>query len=380
MTNIWNCGGEKMFLIDKQGKRATQIDGVSFSALGLTERYDFQEWIADNPMILGENLLIIQKEFAGFADTGERLDLLALDEDGRLVIIENKLDDSGRDVVWQALKYASYCATLKQNEIHEIFQDYLNDMGDESDAAQKIAEFYNERDVRLNPTDSCQRIFLVAAKFRKEVTSTVLWLQNHGINITCIKVALFEQDGKIYLDSEQILPIQDIGDYQIRIAQKRREDIVLSKEENLRDIMIYRFWEKALPAMREKTGIFKNVAPTKRWWTEGASGHSGITYFATITQNSARAELFISTRNKDENKRIFGGLLSKRAEIDTLFQGEFVWRELPEKNASIISIYFKNYGWKDEEHWDKIIDFLADGLAGLIGAFKEPLDKIMKGE
>ena len=35
----------------------------------------------------------------------ERLDLLALDKDGKLVIIENKLDDTGREVVfWQAIK------------------------------------------------------------------------------------------------------------------------------------------------------------------------------------------------------------------------------------------------------------------------------------
>jgi hypothetical protein len=43
-------------------------------------------------------MLIIQKEFCGFNDTNERLDLLALDKWGNLVIIENKLDDSGRDV------------------------------------------------------------------------------------------------------------------------------------------------------------------------------------------------------------------------------------------------------------------------------------------
>ena len=68
--------------------------------------------MAHEPSALGEELLIIQKEFDGFDDTRERLDLLALDKDGNLVIIENKLDDSGRDVVWQALKYASYCASL----------------------------------------------------------------------------------------------------------------------------------------------------------------------------------------------------------------------------------------------------------------------------
>ncbi|MCV5555259.1 hypothetical protein OFN13_29650, partial [Escherichia coli] len=82
-----------------------------FSELGFTERKHLQEWLAHEPSALGEELLIIQKEFDGFDDTRERLDLLALDKDGNLVIIENKLDDSGRDVVWQALKYASYCAS-----------------------------------------------------------------------------------------------------------------------------------------------------------------------------------------------------------------------------------------------------------------------------
>ena len=66
------------------------------------------------PRVLGEDLLIIQKEFYGFADTRERLDLLALDKEGRLVVVENKLDDSGRDVVWQALKYVAFCSSLKK--------------------------------------------------------------------------------------------------------------------------------------------------------------------------------------------------------------------------------------------------------------------------
>lgn len=89
-----------MFLIDVENRKAVSLDKKSFSELKLSERYDLQEWIADNPQILGENLLVIQKEFNGFPDTNERLDLLALDENGKLVIIENKLDDSGKDVVW----------------------------------------------------------------------------------------------------------------------------------------------------------------------------------------------------------------------------------------------------------------------------------------
>ena len=118
-----------MFLIDTKSKKAVSLDKKTFSELKLSERNDLQEWIIDNPMILGESLLIIQKEFDGFSETNERLDLLALDENGRIVVIENKLDDSGRDVVWQALKYVSYCATLTKNEISDIYQRYLGSVG-----------------------------------------------------------------------------------------------------------------------------------------------------------------------------------------------------------------------------------------------------------
>lgn len=113
-------------------------------------------------------MLIIQKEFDGFSGTKERLDLLALDKDGNLVIIENKLDDSGRDVTWQALKYAYYCSSLSKKEIRVIFQDYLTRCGSEETAEEMLCDFYGkEYDEILLNKGTGQRIILVAAKFRK---------------------------------------------------------------------------------------------------------------------------------------------------------------------------------------------------------------------
>jgi len=93
-----------MFLINKQLNRIEKIQPTTFKKLGFKEREHLQEWICNNPSCLNEELLIIQKEFSGFYDTSERLDLLAVDKQGNLVIIENKLDDTGRDVTWQVLK------------------------------------------------------------------------------------------------------------------------------------------------------------------------------------------------------------------------------------------------------------------------------------
>ena len=68
------------------------------------------------------------------------------------MIIENKLDDTGRDVVWQSLKYTSYCSTLTTSQIINIFQKHLDDTGVKDDAKSLILEFLDreEEDLLLN--------------------------------------------------------------------------------------------------------------------------------------------------------------------------------------------------------------------------------------
>ena len=138
-----------MYKINKTDNNVVKLEQRLFKELRIKEREHLQEWIAKNPEMLGEELLIIQKEYNGFNDTNERLDLLALDKEGGLVIIENKLDDSGRNVVWQALKYTSYCSTLTTSQIIKMYQAYLNDAGSQEDSKMAILEFLEWEDEEL---------------------------------------------------------------------------------------------------------------------------------------------------------------------------------------------------------------------------------------
>jgi len=369
-----------MFYIDTNNRKAIPLEKKSFSELKLSERYDLQEWVVNNPQILGENLLVIQKEFDGFSDTNERLDLLALDESGKLVVIENKLDDSGKDVVWQALKYVSYCATLTKSEICEIYQRYLGTTGVATD---KLCEYYGTEDyteIKLNHEDGEQRIMLVAANFRREVTSTVLWLRNyHNVDITCIKVTPYKDGEKLYLDTEQIIPIKDAQDYQIRLTAKKQEETISSKEEALRHKLALRFWEHALPVLRERTGMYHNVSPTKYWYVSGASGHSGIVYNAVVNVKKARAELFIRIGdNVDETKRIYNALLASKSQIESTNPKTIDWQWNDNPKTCNISMKLEQYGSEDEQHWDEIIEFLADGVSGMKRVFQPLLDEVVK--
>jgi len=62
-----------MYQIDRDTNNILRVTERRFSDLGLRERENLQEWIAKNPDVLGEDLLIIQKEFDGFSDTNEQV-------------------------------------------------------------------------------------------------------------------------------------------------------------------------------------------------------------------------------------------------------------------------------------------------------------------
>lgn len=52
-----------MYRINRDSKQTEKIQEVTFESLGITERYDIQEWVAKDPSILeyDSELLIIQK-------------------------------------------------------------------------------------------------------------------------------------------------------------------------------------------------------------------------------------------------------------------------------------------------------------------------------
>ncbi len=201
---------------------------------------------------------------SGFDDTQERLDLLALDKQGALVIIENKLDDSGKDVTWQALKYASYCSGLSKANITKIYQQYLDVTEPGTNAEERISDFMDGQDfeeIVLNKGVT-QRIILIAAKFRKEVTSTVLWLMNFKVHLQCFRAIPFAMGEELFLNIEQIIPTQDAEDYMIGMAEKAQDDIENQAKQKTRHVIRKEFWSKLIPAMNATSSkLYQNINP-----------------------------------------------------------------------------------------------------------------------
>lgn len=372
-----------MFTIDHQANRIKAIKTKSFSELGFTERKHLQEWLAHEPSALGEELLIIQKEFDGFDDTRERLDLLALDKDGNLVIIENKLDDSGRDVVWQSLKYASYCASLTKLQIVEIFQQYLNryekQVSDESvtDASTQICEFLDAPDldeVKLNLGNS-QRIVMVAANFRKEVTSTALWLLGQGISIQCFKVTPYSHGEQLLINIDQIIPTPEAKELMIGInakeAEEKSTEVVLKNRHNVRR----EYWEHALEVFQGSScALYNNISPSKDHWLSAGSGLSGCPYALIFLQKELRVEISLARSSTEENKFIFDFLLGKKEKIEEGFGEPLEWLRLDDKKSSRIQFSCKVDGF-NKDHWQDWVEWHLKHMIKLEEAFKAPLQQ-----
>jgi len=365
-----------MYLIDKERNRVIKLKKRTFSELKFRERDHLQEWIANNPNTLGEDLLIIQKEFSGFSETNERLDLLALDKFGNLVIIENKLDDSGKDVTWQVIKYASYCASLTKQDIINIFQAFLGTSGNAQD---KISEFFENRDISeivLNQGLNSQRLILVAANFRKEVTSTVLWLMNFKIRLQCFKVTPYEFGEQLFLNVEQILPTKDTEDFTISIATKAQEEIDVQESLKNRHVVRLRFWEQFINSSNQVNNLFSNNSASKENWIGKGIGMSGVNINLVISNNYCRSELILNRGSKEENKEIFDILFSLKEKIESDFGGELTWERMDDNVTSRVKIQHDDVNYFEESDWKKINEFLIDSSVRMERAFKEPIRKL----
>ncbi len=80
--------------------QAQPLDQTDLAAAGFLERQDLEEWLIANPQIFGDDVIIITSEFdrwetSGGAARRDRLDILAIDSGGQLIIAELKRCSSG---------------------------------------------------------------------------------------------------------------------------------------------------------------------------------------------------------------------------------------------------------------------------------------------
>ena len=165
------------------------------------EQY-LEEWIEEDPGLLQHGLTIVGRQFG--VEAG-RMDLLALDPQGRWVVIEIKRGGRvRRETIAQALDYASCIATMGQDELYQKVGEYLQAHGG------SIGELFKERDGQNDEQGEPREVmtYVVGTGSAPGLERMIDYLGGvHGVPIALVSYEVLEiKDGQRILVRELTEP------------------------------------------------------------------------------------------------------------------------------------------------------------------------------
>jgi hypothetical protein len=200
-----------------------KIGETNFNNEGILERQHLQAALKTQIDVVAPNCLVISEEFSEWSESQRRIDLLAVDKEANLVVIELKRTDTGEFMELQALRYAAMVSTLTFVRVSEIYQKYLDSVGSETNAETALLDFLGWEEPQEDDFASDVRIVLVSANFSKELTTSVMWLNERNLDIRCVRLIPYRYQDKILVDAQQIIPLPESESYQIKIKQQSEE-------------------------------------------------------------------------------------------------------------------------------------------------------------
>ena len=208
------------FVFNIQGTVAHSLKPLDIASLHFTERAHLQEWVLGKPEIIAPGVLIITFEFDQWAAPNgqaprDRLDVLGLGTDGRLVLTELKRGKAPDTVDMQAIKYAAMASRFSEDTLVKLHLDFLNRRGPadalltEDEVAEKLN---NHVPTGLTPEGILSpRIVILAEDFSPTVTASVMWLNEQGVDITLKVYKAYEtESGETILTVSQYYPTAEV--------------------------------------------------------------------------------------------------------------------------------------------------------------------------
>lgn len=291
------------------------------------EAYDFTTWLQQSLDVLNEvlsmNLASAEREqLAGDFS----VDLLAEDEAGRPVVIENQLSKTDHDHLGKLLVY-------------------------------------------LSNLDARAAIW-ISPEPRPEHVKAVNWLNESDI----AEFYLLKLEAICIDDSPPAPLLTEI----VGPSEESREVGNVKKKFSEREHLREHFWTSFLEYANSKTTLHSSVSPSKYPWISAGAGHSGLGFNYVVGQHEVRAELYIyQPNNASENREIFDYLYEHRNQIEESYGGELHWQPLEEKKASRIHAKPVSVGYcDDEEEWRLGYQKVVDQMIRLERALRPHLDEL----
>lgn len=352
-----------MALYEITAENLNKIHQTSFDVAGVRERFDLQRLLKKQIDVIAPDTLVVAEEFGEWQESKRRIDLLGIDKDGNLVVIELKRTDDGGHMELQGLRYAAMVSTMTFDRVVETYGNYLSRHGQPQDARQTILDFLEWEEPDEDRFAQDVRIVLASANFSKELTTAVMWLNERDLDIRCIRVIPYQDDGRILIDVQQLIPLPEVSEYQVQIREKEHKG---RKDRAERYGLRRKFWAGLLVLAEHKTKLHSNISPSDYHWIGTGSGLRGISYNYKVRQQEGTVELYIDRGEAATNKRIFDELYKQKDDIERVFGGALLWERLDSKRASTIGVDLTVGGYRDDESkWPAIQETMIDAMIRL---------------
>ncbi len=133
----------------------------------------------------------------------------------------------------QAIRYAAMVSKMTFDKVADVFQDHLNVHGKAGTAREILLDFLGWEAVDEERFAQDVRIVLASAEFSRELTSAVLWLNEHGLDIRCVRMRPHTDGTRVFVDVQQILPLPEASEYFVNLREKKAEERQARRRESL---------------------------------------------------------------------------------------------------------------------------------------------------
>jgi tRNA(Leu) C34 or U34 (ribose-2'-O)-methylase TrmL len=180
-----------------------------------------ETWIKNDISIISNNLMVIGTQVQ--TSYGHKIDILAINSSGELVIIELKRNETYREVVAQGLDYATWVKNLTYDEINTIFN---KNNPDTLELSETFSEKFN-REIEEYNTD--HKILIVGSEIDDSTKRIIEYLSGepYNVNINALSFNYFkDSENKEYLAQSFILPESNIIEPSKTKTQNRKPAII----------------------------------------------------------------------------------------------------------------------------------------------------------
>lgn len=347
-----------IYKIDENGLSA--VAETSFATVGIYERTNIQQYLLKNIEVLGDRLMVIAEEFSGWQDSSRRIDLLCIDANANLVVVELKRTDDGGHMDLQSLRYAAMISAMTFDHLVDAHAHFLHT--DKNTARQTILEFLEWEDVQEDQFAQDVRIVLAAADFGKELTTAVMWLNERGLKIRCVRLKPYQlANGTVLLDVQQLIPLPEAAAYQTQLGEKRRAE---RESRDDRHSLRMDWWT----ALIQRPGAEDHAHVTPKASRFHFVRIDGFQWAYLVWQKECCVELFIELGSEAATQELFEALLTERADLEERFGASLIWEPVGRSRGAKV-IYVLEGGYRTgEEEWDRIQTQQVDAMVRLRAA------------